>query len=166
MSARDSAFAYLHAAAVSASPVGQVVALYDTILRDLRRALAAIEAKEIEPRVNATNHAMTIIGELQGVLDFEHGGEAAKNLNAFYEVMRAGVMQASIANSREQCEELIACFTRVRAAWAKIEPEIPRPAERVERLRISSPPRTLPQNEPVTVDAGSSDSSGSGHWRG
>jgi flagellar secretion chaperone FliS len=165
MSARDSAFAYLHAAAVGASPVGQIIALYDTILRDLRRALCAIDAKEIEHRVNETNHALTIIGELQGVLDFEQGGEAAKNLNAFYEVMRAKIMQASIASSHEQCEEVISCFTRIRAAWAKIEPKIPRPTEHGERLRISSPPRVVPQSDPVAADSSSSDN-GNGHWRG
>ena len=135
-------------------------------MRDLRRALAAIDAKQVEHRVNATNHALTIIGELQGVLDFEQGGEAANNLNAFYEVMRARIMQASIANSHEPCEEAISCFTRVRAAWAAIEPKIPRPADRVERLRISSSPHVLPQSDPTAADNGSSDNGGNGHWRG
>jgi flagellin-specific chaperone FliS len=48
--------------------VGQVVALYDIIVRDLRRAVEAIDAKQIEARVNASNHALMVIGELQGVL--------------------------------------------------------------------------------------------------
>ena len=74
----DSARAYRQATAFGASPVGQVVALYDALLRDLHKATTAIAAGHVESRVAAANHALTIIGELQGVLDFEHGGEPAR----------------------------------------------------------------------------------------
>ena len=45
MNEHDSAFAYHQNTAIGASPVGQVVALYDTILRDLHRASAAVEGR-------------------------------------------------------------------------------------------------------------------------
>ena len=70
MSKRDSASAYHQTSAVGASSLGQVVALYDIILRDLHRAIAAMEAGQVEKRISAANHALTTIGELQGVLDF------------------------------------------------------------------------------------------------
>jgi len=121
MNSRDSAFTYQHAIAVSATPVGQVVALYDVILRDLRQAMAAVEAAQVEKRVNLTNHALLIIGELQGVLDFERGGEAARNLHNFYAVMRPLLTQASMTNSREKFQDLIEKFARLRAAWSKAD---------------------------------------------
>src|SRR5271157_5817452 len=101
MTAHDSAFAYHQSSAFGASPVGQVVALYDTILRDLHRATAAIDTGEIEKRCNSINHALTVIGELQGVLDFERGGEPAQNLNNFYNVTRVMITQAGVTSSRE-----------------------------------------------------------------
>jgi flagellar protein FliS len=121
MSTPDSASAYHQSTAVGASAVGQVVALYDTIVRDFHRAIAAIESEQIERRVNAGNHALMVIGELQGVLDFERGGEAARRLQSFYKVTRAMTLEASVRSSREKFLEMISMFARLRAAWSKIK---------------------------------------------
>ena len=56
--------AYQHASAGGASPVGNIVALYDTILRDFRRALAALTVGDVETRVYELNHALTVIAHL------------------------------------------------------------------------------------------------------
>jgi len=140
MSTQDSASAYHQTSAFGASPVGQVVALYDTILRDFHRAIAAIDAGQIEKRVNATNHALMVIGELQGVLDFERGGEVAGNLNNFYNVTRPMITHASITSSREELRELIAMYTRIRAAWSQVERTTPA-SQPADRPRVSAPPQ-------------------------
>jgi len=163
MNAHDSAFAYHQTRAFGASPVGQVVALYDTIVRDLHGAIAAIEAGHIEKRVNAVNHALMVIGELQGVLDFERGGEAARRLNSFYNVTRAMVTEAGVMSSSEKLEELIAMFARLRAAWAQVERTLT-PSEPTQEFRISSKPQAaIPQN--VQVSAENSAGSVSKGWR-
>jgi len=154
MSTPDSAFAYQQATAVGASAVGQVVALYDTILRDFHRAIAAIERGQIEQRVNAGNHALMVMGELQGVLNFERGGEAARRLQSFYKVTRAMTLEASVQSSREKFLELIAMFARLRAAWSKIEGTVGF-SEPTERLRICSLPEgTSSQSEPSGENSG------------
>ena len=162
MSSRDAATTYHQATAVGASAVGQIVALYDAILRDLHRALAAGEGGQIETRVNNTNHALVIIGELQGVLDFERGGEAARNLSNFYNVMRAMVTHASMTNSREEFLELISHFARLRAAWSHVELSVA-PAEPENRLRISSSEQ--PASSPTaTRPAETLEEAGTGEW--
>jgi flagellin-specific chaperone FliS len=88
MTSDDSAFAYYQSTAFGASALGQVIALYHTILRDFHRAMAAIGARQIGKRVNAFNHALLVIGELHGVLDYERGGQATRNLSDFYAVAR------------------------------------------------------------------------------
>jgi hypothetical protein len=45
--------------------------------------MAAIHAGQIENRVNSMNHTLVIIGEVQGVLDFERGGDVAPKLRKF-----------------------------------------------------------------------------------
>ena len=137
MSTRDTAFAYQQSTAFAASSVGQVVALYDRILRDFRAAIAAIGSGEIEHRVNSLNHALTIIGELQGVLDHERGGEAARNLNSFYTVTRGMVLEAGVKCSVDRLQELVSMFARLRAAWAHAESTVA-PSEPTEQLRVSS----------------------------
>ena len=137
MNTRDTAFAYQQSTAIAASSVGQVVALYDRILRDFRGAIAAIGAGRIEERVDSLNHAQTIIGELQGVLDFERGGEAARHLNNFYTVTRGMAIEAGVKSSVEMLQELVAMFARLRAAWAQAEQTVA-PTEPTQRLRVSS----------------------------
>ena len=163
MSTRDTAFAYQQSTAVAASSVGQVVALYDRILRDLRCAIAAIGAGQVETRVTAMTHALTIIGELQGVLDFQQGGEAARNLKSFYTVSRAMATEAGITCSPELLQELVSMFARLRAAWAHVESTVA-PLEPTQRLRVSTRPQPLHlQNvSPLPED---SSGAGNGGWR-
>jgi len=161
MNLKNTAFAYQQSNAVSASAVGQVVALYDRILRDLRQATQAVEAGEVEKRVEAITHAMTIVGELQGVLDFERGGEPAKHLNGFYNVARAMMMQAGVTCSMTTMQELVSMFTRLRAAWAKAEHSVA-PTEPTQRLRISSQPQVA---YPQAVEPAMETAVESGSWR-
>jgi flagellar protein FliS len=144
--------------------MGQVVALYDVIVRDLRRAVEAIGAQQIETRVNAANHALMVIGELQGVLDFEQGGETARSLNSFYSVARVMVSEASINGSRDKFQELIRMFARLRSAWSHVERTVT-PCEPTERLRISSKTQPAGFSQSVTVPGEDSEGSGNGGWR-
>lgn len=137
MSTPNSATAYFQSTGVGASAVGQVIALYDTIIRDLRRAMDAVKTNQVEKRVNASNHALIVIGELQGVLDFERGGAAAHTLNSFYTVTRPMISQASIGGSLPQFQEVLDMFMRIRAAWAKVENSVA-PAQPTDRLRVTS----------------------------
>jgi flagellar protein FliS len=163
MNILDTAFAYQQSTASAASSVGQVVALYDRVLRDLRSAIAAIGAGQIENRVNSLNHALTIIGELQGVLDFQRGGEAARNLNSFYTVTRAMVTDAGVTSSLDLLQELVSMFARLRAAWAHVERTVA-PSEPTQRLRVSTKAQAVqPQN--ISPSADKSSGAGNGGWR-
>ena len=121
MNTHNSALAYRQSTALGASPVGQVVSLYDTILRDLHRANDSLATGQVEQRVAAVNHALLVIGELQGVLDFERGGEPARNLESFYKAARNLILQASMKGSAETFQEVISMVMRIRTAWAQIE---------------------------------------------
>ena len=113
--------AYQHAEVQGATPLGQVVALYDTILRDFRRAADAIERGNVEARVFELNHALTVIGHLEGVLNFERGASAAETLQQFYRLTRGMVLEANTRASREAIEPLIETFTSMRNAWSQAE---------------------------------------------
>lgn len=162
MSTQDSATAYHQTTALGASPVGQIIALYATILRDLHSAIQAFDAGDIEKRVNATNHALIVIGELQGVLDFQRGGDAARNLSDFYTVSRAMMTEASVMSSREKLMELITMFTRLRSAWSQVERTVV-PSRPAQEFRISSKPQgVFSQGAPVAPEPDKS--SGNGGW--
>jgi len=162
MNSHESASAYRQSTGFGATAVGQIIALYDTILRDLRQASSAIESGEIEQRVNSSNHALIVIGELQSVLDFERGGTSARILNSFYTVSRVMLTEASILSSREKFQELIAMFARLRAAWSAAD-RVVVPSEPPDRLRIStSSVAANPQRHAVA--SGNSEGPSHGGW--
>ncbi len=117
----DATLSYQQSSARGASPVGQIVALYDTILRDFRRALVALQAGDVESRIFELNHALVVIGHLQYVLDHERGGEPAKHFAQFYSVTRGLIVQANFKATPEPIEELIELFSGVRQAWEQTE---------------------------------------------
>ncbi|MBZ5659218.1 MAG: flagellar export chaperone FliS [Acidobacteriia bacterium] len=142
----DPTLSYRQAAARGTSPVGQVVALYDTILRDLLRALAALQARDVETRVFELNHALLVIAHLQNVLDFERGGDAAKQLEQLYITTRGMIVQANIKATPEAIEEIVNLYGGLRQAWYQAEQHLspqqsPEPAPANYRPEDTPEPR-------------------------
>jgi len=142
---------YLSAAAEGATPIGLVVLLYDRLVSDLARATAAMEQGDVERRVAEINHALLILGQLEGSLDSTQAPEAARTQALFYQVARSRILEAHVKSSRQMLQEQIALFSDVRAAW-----------EQVDRARYSTLPATprLPRasqnqdgDDPTPLDA-------------
>jgi flagellar protein FliS len=121
----DPSLSYQQASARGATPIGQVIALYDTILRDFVRALAALQGGDVETRVFELNHSLLVIAHLQSVLDHERGGEAAKYFDRFYSITRGMIVEANIRGTPESLEELINLFGGLREAWFQAEQKLP-----------------------------------------
>ncbi len=117
MMSNDATLRYQQAAARGASPLGQIVALYDTILRDFLRAQAALKAGDVEARVSEINHAIGVIGYLLSVLDHEHGGDAAKQLERLYKMSVGMIVAANSKATPEALQELIEIYGGLRHAW-------------------------------------------------
>jgi flagellar protein FliS len=111
------ALSYQLASARGASPMGQVVSLYDTIQRDFVRALAALQGGDVETRVFELNHALLVIAHLQSVLNHERGGEPAKQFDLLYTVTRGMIVEANTRATPESLEELINLYGGLRQAW-------------------------------------------------
>jgi flagellar protein FliS len=115
---------YRKRAVEGASPVGLVVLLYGGAITALMRAISAIEANSIEKRVHELNKVFAILAELQGTLDFEKGGAVAQQLEKYYVVLRAQVLEASIKNSKPILEDLVKNMTGIKQAWQQAEREL------------------------------------------
>ncbi len=114
---------YRKRAVESASPVGLVVLLYGGAVTNLMRAIAAVDAGNVEKRVLELNKALDIIAQLQGTLDFEQGGSVAAQLDKFYHVMRSQILEASIKNSKPLLEDLVKHMSSLKEAWQQVERE-------------------------------------------
>jgi flagellar protein FliS len=109
--------AYCQTAVEASSPVELVIILCDSLVRDLKRAVAAIRAGDIEGRVRESNHAFLVLQELEVMLDFENGGETAKELARVYSHVRAKVMETQFKQDPAILERQIQLIQQIRDAW-------------------------------------------------
>jgi flagellar secretion chaperone FliS len=125
---RDPVRSYRESAVRGASPLGLIVILYDEIVRSMRKASHAFDTGDVEARTKAFNHSVEVIGYLQSILDFEKGGEIARNLSNFYNLMRAKLLQTQAAPTHDEIAMLAREFAKVGAAWRQAELSLAQPA--------------------------------------
>lgn len=117
----DARSSYREAAVRGASPVRLVICLYEQAIEDLRRAVIALEKGDIAERTGKINHALMVISQLQGSLDMERGGDVARNLQRFYNTLRAGLVEAQVVQSAKMLERQISQMASVHEAWLEVE---------------------------------------------
>src|SRR5271157_872632 len=121
MNIPNAALAYREAASLGASPLGVVVLLYDRLVQDIHRSVAAMRSDDVEARSAHVNHALLILQELQGMLDFSGGEAAARQLDTFYSHIRGKLLEAQIRRSPDLLLQQAQALLQVRACWAQID---------------------------------------------
>ncbi len=112
---------YRRAAVEGSSSVALVIMLYDRLVADLQRGAAAIRNADVETRCAELKHALLILQQLEGSLDQERGGAAARNLGSLYSYARSQVMEAQLSADPQKLEKLAAHFRDVRTAWQQAD---------------------------------------------
>ncbi|MGH9475184.1 MAG: flagellar export chaperone FliS [Terriglobales bacterium] len=122
----NAAAAYQRRSVEGTTPVGLIVLMYQAAVVDFRKAIAAMNtapntAREIEARTHALNHLLAIVGELKRALDFERGGEVARNFQRLYVLTERLVLQASRDRDAQPLHDLLEQYTLILAAWRQVE---------------------------------------------
>ncbi len=117
----STALAYRRTAAEGASGFGMLIALYDTLAGDLRRAADAERNNDIEKRCLEVNHTLLVIAHLQDWVDGESGGELAQKLIGFYSSLRQKLIEAQARRSVEMLEQQIRLVLEIRETWQEME---------------------------------------------
>ena len=126
--ALEAKLTYRENAVRSATPIELVVILFDAALDDLRRAASAIHSSNVEERAAAVRHAMLILQQLQGTLDFDKGGQVARQFEQFYNLIRAKLLESQLRNSAELMQQQIQFMSEIRECWAEAERQLkPKP---------------------------------------
>jgi len=113
--------AYLRATVQNASSAGLVIILFDQLICDLKRAITAMENRDVETRSAELKHGFLVLAQLQGSLDMENGGEAAVHFSRFYATVRAAMMEAHVKASPEILIRQIGILLDVRQAWQQAD---------------------------------------------
>ena len=94
--------------------------LYDGAIKNLRLAEMALEKKDNQ-RVNENLlKTQKIIEELMYTLNFEAGGDIAKNLYSLYEYMNLKLIRANINKDLDGIKEVKAYMEELRDTWEKV----------------------------------------------
>ena len=125
----ETGLSYRKSAIEGASSIGLMIALFDTLVGDFRRAAAALRKNDIETRCQELNHATLVLGQLENWLDIKNGGESAATLARFYAYLRAKMMQAAVTQSASLLEAQIDMILHVRSAWQQLDTAAPAAAE-------------------------------------
>jgi flagellar protein FliS len=113
--------AYRKSAVEGATGFGLLIALYDTLAGNLRRAAAAQRANDLETRCRETKHALIVIAYLEDGLQRGPGGALAQVLGRFYSELRRTVIHAQIKQSAEALEQQMKAVIKIRENWQKME---------------------------------------------
>lgn len=121
MSLNSAALTYRRVSTESASTVGLLIALYDTLIGDLQRAANAMREGDIALRGRQLNHGFSILTQLDCLIDTENGGVTATQLRRFYEYLRKEMLRAQFALDSEILRRAAYLLLDVREAWEQVE---------------------------------------------
>lgn len=96
-----------------------ILMIYDHCLKWCNAAIDAIQRNDIESRTKAIFKVQDGITELQCALDFQKGGEVAKNLQRLYDFYNRHLSDANLKNSIQNVEEVKTMMSSLREAWVQ-----------------------------------------------
>jgi flagellar secretion chaperone FliS len=117
----SSELAYRQTAVEGASGFGLLIALYDTLAGNLRRAVEAQRCNDIQKRSKEVNHAALVLSYLENWIDREDGGELSQKLIAFYANLRRVLLEAQLRQAPELLEQQMALVVKIRGTWQDLE---------------------------------------------
>jgi flagellar secretion chaperone FliS len=105
-----------------------IIMLYEEAVRQLSMAIEMLEMKnenkKIHDKIEKINKAIMkaeeIITELMVSLDFDQGGDIAKNLFALYSWFNKELLEASISQDVERIKTVRNMFGELHESWKKI----------------------------------------------
>ncbi len=99
--------------------------LFDGLIESLATARGHIEHGMINDKSKALARAGRIIVGLQGALDFEKGGEIARNLNELYSYVTRRLFHVNAHNDLAALAEVHSLMNEIRGAWAMVPQLVP-----------------------------------------
>lgn len=106
----------------TATPGKLILMMYDGAIKNLNQALQDMEDehRRYDSISNSLIKAQDIIAELMISLDFERGGEIAKNLFGLYVFMNRRLLDGNIKKDKAPLEEVRTLLMELRGAWAEV----------------------------------------------
>ena len=112
--------AYQRTDVMTSEPKRLVLMCYDAAIRNLKTAKEKHLSGEYEAKGLAVQKTQDIIGELSCSLDFEKGGQIARNLQAIYNYMNRRLLLADSKRDLKGFDEVARMLEELKATWEAI----------------------------------------------
>jgi flagellar secretion chaperone FliS len=116
-----------HGLVADASPTRLVQIMFEHVLTNLATAGGCMgrirdnrPVNDVLAKGKAIGKAVALIGQLNGTLDRERGGEIAANLGSLYVYMMSRLTLANAANDIQIVEEVTKLVREVKSGWDQI----------------------------------------------
>ena len=94
--------------------------LYDGCIKFLKHAKAGLEKKDIPKFARFLSKAQAIISELMLTLDFEKGGDIARDLDRLYDFMLFYLTEANLEKDPEKLQKVVDLVEIISGAYREI----------------------------------------------
>ena len=111
---------YQQTQVMTSSRVQLVVLLYDAAIQSIELSRRAIETNSLADKARFLGRAISIVGELDSVLDYEQGGEIARSLHRLYDYILAELVEANTRNNARKLDGPLRCLNTLREAWREV----------------------------------------------
>jgi flagellar protein FliS len=111
---------YLEAEVLSASPVRLIEILFDLGMSTIESARACCRNGDIMGRGQFIAKSVEVVAELTNSLDFEVGGDLAKNYARLYDYCQRRLLEAHVKHSETMLEEVQSLLGELREAWQAV----------------------------------------------
>ncbi len=108
-----------------ADSVQLIQMLFDGLIESLSTARGHMERGAITEKSKALARAGRIVVGLQGALDFEKGGDIARNLNDLYAYVTRRLFHVNAHNDLEALQEVHNLMNEIRSAWLQVPTLVP-----------------------------------------
>jgi flagellar protein FliS len=109
-----------HGGVAAADAHGLVLMMLDGVLERVARARIAIVGREFDEKARLIDRATAILEELRSSLDFEAGGELARNLDGLYDYCSRQLLRSSATLAIEPLDEVGRLLRHVRETWVTV----------------------------------------------
>jgi flagellar protein FliS len=112
--------AYQQTNVLTADPKRLVIMCYSAAISNLRMASECYESGDYETKARTIQKAGDIICELINAIDFEKGGEVARNLNALYNFMHRHIVESDLKKDVRGILKIADMLEELKSAWEEI----------------------------------------------
>ncbi len=116
--------AYMKNSVQTASPLQQIILLYDKAIVSLKTAKEHIKEGDIKGKIQNITKASDIVRALDSALDFDKGGEIASNLHMLYQFIDTSLFQVHAKNDIKLLDDLIEILQNLKEGWEGIQSKI------------------------------------------